>query len=58
MYRTIYIYRLDDLANPDYIGDNMVLMMRVVFVFQVFVFQVFPELLVFRPAGDDGGVVF
>jgi len=28
MYRIIYIYRLDDLANPDFIGDNMVLMMR------------------------------
>lgn len=28
MYRTIYIYRLDDLVNPDFIGDNMVLMMR------------------------------
>ena len=28
MYRTIYIYRFDDLANPDFIGDNMVLMMR------------------------------
>ena len=28
MYRTIYIYRLDDLANPDFIGDSMVLMMR------------------------------
>lgn len=28
MYRTVYIYRFDDLANPDFIGDNMVLMMR------------------------------
>lgn len=28
MYRTIYIYRLDDLANPDFIGDNMILVMR------------------------------
>jgi hypothetical protein len=28
MYRTIYIYRLDDLSNPDFIGDNMILVMR------------------------------
>ena len=28
MYRTVYIYRLDDLANPDFIGDNMILVMR------------------------------
>lgn len=28
MYRNIYIYRLDDLSNPEFIGDNMILMMR------------------------------
>lgn len=28
MYRIIYIYRLDELANSDFIEDNVVLMMR------------------------------
>lgn len=28
MYRNVYIYRLDDLANPDFVGDNMILVMR------------------------------